>query len=68
MLGVGVKAPEAADDARAALAGLSGEPPQFLDQLWRRRQLCGGGQVALHQLPAAVQMLSGAGESEQEAF
>lgn len=68
MLGVGVKAPEAADDARAAPAGLSGQPPQLLDQLWRHGQLCGGGQVALHQLPAAVQTLSGAGESEQEAF
>lgn len=68
MLGVGVKVPEAAGDARAAPAGLSGEPPQLLDQFWWHRQLCGGGQVALHQLPAAVQTLSGAGESEQEAF
>lgn len=68
MLGVGVKVPEAAGDAHAAPAGLSGEPPQLLDQLWRHGQLCGGGQVALHQLPAAVQTLSGAGESEQEAF
>lgn len=33
MLGVGVKASEAAGDAGAAPAGLSGEPPQLLDQL-----------------------------------
>lgn len=70
MLGDGVKAWEAAEDARAASLGLRGELRQLLDQLWRqvRHGQLGRGEVMVaRQLPAALHTLGGARESQQEA-
>lgn len=71
MLGVGVKACEAADDAHAVLSRPCGELGQLLDQLWRqgRRGQLGKGEVmVVHQLPAALQTLGSTRESKQEAL
>lgn len=68
MLGVRVKAIEAADDARAALSRQRGEPRQLLGQqgeLWRQSR---AEVMAEHQLPAALQTLGSERESKQEAL
>lgn len=71
MLGVGVKASEAADDAHAVLSRLREELQQLLGQLWRQGrhgQLGRGEVMVMHQLPAALQKLGNAREAKQEAL
>lgn len=69
MLGLGVQLSEVADDAHAAPSSLRGESRQLLGQLWRQCGQFGGGEVmVMHQLPAALQILSSTRESKQEAL
>lgn len=74
ILGVGVKASEAADDAHAELSCLLGELRQLLGQLgelWRRGrhgQFGRGEVMVMHQLPAALQTLGSVRESKQKAL
>lgn len=69
MLGFGVQVSEVADNAHAAPSSLRGELRQLLGQLWRQSGQFGGGEVMImHQLPAALQILSGTRESKQETL
>ena len=74
MLGVGVKASEAADDAHAELSRLIGELRQLPGQLGELRRGARHGQfggvevMVMHQLPAALQTLSSERDSKQKAL
>lgn len=74
MLGFGVKASEAADDAHAALSCLVWKLRQLLGQQGELRRRGRHGQfgrvevIVMHQLPAALQTLSSAREPKQKAL
>lgn len=74
MLGFGVKASEAVDDAQAALPRMLWKLRQLLAQLGELRRRGRHGQfgraevIITHQLPAALQTLSNARDSKQEAL